>query len=67
MEERVFHGVVGRGRSESGDGRSESKGSRRGGGVGKVIRELKEGMAMGVDGIPREAWKYGGGDMERWV
>lgn len=53
----------------------EGEGTRRAGGeeglrreeVNKVIREIKEGKAMGVDGISGEAWKYGGVDMERWV
>lgn len=47
-------------------GTGEEEGLRRKE-VGKEIREIKEGKAMGVDGIPGEAWKYGGGDLERWV
>lgn len=27
--------------------------------VGNVIRKLQVGKAMGYDGIPNEAWKYG--------
>lgn len=51
----------------------EGEGTRRAGGeeglrreeVSKVIREIKKGKAMDVNGISGEAWKYGGVDMER--
>lgn len=34
----------------------------------KIIRKLREGKAWGLDGIPREVWKYGGGEMlEKWI
>jgi hypothetical protein len=53
-------------------------GKRRGGGKGEEERELsrkeikealkkmKEGKAMGIDGILGEAWKYGGEELEKW-
>jgi len=28
--------------------------------IERVVRGLKEGKAMGIDGIPNEVWKYGG-------
>jgi len=33
----------------------------------RVVRESKDGKAMGVDGIPDEVWKYGGAGMEEWI
>ncbi|KYN12238.1 hypothetical protein ALC57_15590, partial [Trachymyrmex cornetzi] len=29
--------------------------------IRRVIRNLKDGNTMGMDGIPNEVWKYGGG------
>lgn len=29
----------------------------------QVIRKLKDGKAMGEDGIPNKEWKYGGEDL----
>ncbi|XP_024876545.1 vicilin-like seed storage protein At2g18540 [Temnothorax curvispinosus] len=33
----------------------------------RAIRKLKDGKAMGRDGIPGEAWKYGGKELETWA
>jgi len=30
--------------------------------IRRAIRNLKEGKAIGIDGIPSEVWKYGGKD-----
>lgn len=35
--------------------------------VERVIGRLKEGKAMGVDGIPNEVWRYGGEEIKEWV
>lgn len=35
--------------------------------VKKAIRKIKEGKAMGKDGVPGEAWKYGGVEMEKCI
>lgn len=35
--------------------------------VKKAIRKIKEGKAMGKDGVPGEAWKYGGVEVEKWI
>ncbi|XP_024875210.1 ABC transporter F family member 4-like [Temnothorax curvispinosus] len=35
--------------------------------VRNVIKKLKAGKAIGNDGIPNEAWKYGGEEMEKWI
>lgn len=35
--------------------------------VRNVIRKLKTGKAIGRDGIPNEAWKFGGEEMEKWI
>ncbi|KYN20187.1 hypothetical protein ALC57_07477 [Trachymyrmex cornetzi] len=33
----------------------------------KVTGNLKDGKAMGLDGIPNKVWKYGGEEMEEWM
>lgn len=35
--------------------------------ISDVIKRLKEGKIGGIDGIPNEAWKYGGEGIEEWV
>jgi len=35
--------------------------------VRNAIGRLKIGKAIGSDGIPNEAWKYGGEEMEKWM
>ncbi|XP_020294895.1 golgin subfamily A member 6-like protein 2 [Pseudomyrmex gracilis] len=32
-----------------------------------AIKKIKDGKATGVDGIPGEAWKYGGDELRKWV
>ncbi|XP_071648497.1 uncharacterized protein [Temnothorax longispinosus] len=32
-----------------------------------VIKKLKTGKAIGNDGIPNEAWKFGGEEMVKWI
>jgi len=32
-----------------------------------ILRKVKDGKALGMDGVPGEAWKYGGEEMEEWV
>lgn len=32
-----------------------------------IIKKLKEGKAAGLDGIPNEAWRYGGEEVKDWV
>ena len=32
-----------------------------------MIDGLKDGKAIGNDGIPNEVWKYGGEDIKRWA
>jgi len=62
IEERV---VMGEGRRESGE-KEEERGLDRGE-IKEAIKKLKEGKAMGRDGIPGEAWKYGGEALEEWI
>ncbi|XP_026827634.1 golgin subfamily A member 6-like protein 22 [Ooceraea biroi] len=52
VEGRVVRGMEGRGGDE------EEEISRKE--VTEVLQKLKEGKAVGEDGIPNEAWKYGG-------
>jgi len=35
--------------------------------IKRILRRVKDGKAMGVDGIPDEVWKYGGEKIEKWV
>jgi len=35
--------------------------------IGRVVRQLKDGKAMGVDGIPNEVWKYDGKEIKEWM
>jgi len=35
--------------------------------IRKVVGKLKDGKAMGMDGIPNEVWRYGGEGTEEWV
>jgi len=32
-----------------------------------ILRKVKDGKALGVDGVPGEVWKYGGEGMEEWM
>jgi len=59
---RVVKG--GRERSREGEGNEEEISKEE---VRRVVKELKEGKAAGVDGIPSEMWKHGGGELEEWV
>jgi len=36
----------------------------RGGGINRIIRRLKDGTAIGVDGVPSEMGRYGGEEIE---
>ncbi|XP_024884283.1 trichohyalin-like [Temnothorax curvispinosus] len=35
--------------------------------IRNVIKKLKTGKAISNDGIPNEAWKYGGEEMVKWI
>jgi len=35
--------------------------------IRKILTRVRDGKAVEVDGIPGEAWKYGGEKMEEWV
>lgn len=66
---RLLGGVERRTVKESGD-RGEREGQRdkeeeidrRE--VRKVLGRMKDGKASGIDGIPREVWRYGGEELE---
>jgi len=62
VEERVIMGI-GRDRREEEEGVKEI--SRKE--ISDAIRKLKEGKAIGEDGIAREAWIYGGEVVEEWI
>ena len=53
VEKRVRMGGKGNRRKGEEEGISKEE-------IRKVLRRLKEGKAMGGDGIPNEAWKFGG-------
>ena len=59
VENRVMKGEGGRDKQDEKEIELEE--------VRNVIKKLKTGKAIGKDGIPNEAWKYGGEEMERWV
>jgi len=61
VERRVMRG---RERREEEEGEEEEISREE---VRRVVREMKDGKAMGVDGIPNEVWKYGGAGMEEWI
>jgi len=60
VERRVVQGKNRRGRREEEEDlrREEIRG---------ILKKVKDGKALGVDGIPGEAWKCGGEGMEEWV
>jgi len=62
MEERVIMGEGRRGRKEEDVERKLDIGEIR-----EAIKKLKEWKAMGRDGIPGEAWKFGGEALEEWI
>ena len=35
--------------------------------IRRVVKNLKDGMAGGGDGIQDEVWKYGGEEVEKWL
>jgi len=35
--------------------------------IRKILTGVRDGKAVGVNGIPGEAWKYGGEKMEEWI
>jgi len=47
--------------------RSEEEGEVEKEEIRRVLGKLKDGKAMGVDGVPNEVWKYGGEEIEGWV
>ncbi|XP_039312991.1 uncharacterized protein LOC120359478 [Solenopsis invicta] len=57
-ESRVMGGV---GREERLEGESELNRGEI------VLRKIKEGKAIGMDGVPGEAWKYGGEEIDEWI
>jgi len=32
-----------------------------------VLRKLKYGKTIGIDGVPNEMWKHGGEEIEGWI
>ncbi|XP_067207866.1 golgin subfamily A member 6-like protein 22 [Linepithema humile] len=57
--------VKGNGRRKKEEGDEEEEISREE--IKETIKRLRNGKAMGADGIPGEAWKYGGEEVEEWV
>jgi len=65
VERRVILGWERRigGRKEGIDEEKEISGDE----LKRAMKKLRDGKAIGLDGIPGEAWKYGGEKLERWV
>lgn len=68
--DRYFKGLlegvewrVRRGREMGEDGKEELKIEE----IREVIKRLKDGKAIGGDGVPNEVWKYKGGELENWL
>ncbi|XP_067212233.1 golgin subfamily A member 6-like protein 6 [Linepithema humile] len=57
--------VKGGERKKGEEGEEEEKISRKE--IKEAIKKLRNGKAMGVDGIPGKAWKYGEEEVEEWV
>lgn len=56
---RGYRDRRGKGNGEEGIGREEFR---------RAMGRLRNGKAAGIDGIPGEAWKYGGGEgLEKWA
>jgi len=62
IEERVVMGEGRRGSREEDEERELDRGEVR-----ETIKKIKEGKALGRDGIPGEAWKHGGEPLEEWI
>lgn len=60
VEGRVVSGI---GREKREEGEEELRKEE----VMEVIRKLKDGKAMGSDGIPNEVWKYGGEEVREGI
>jgi len=65
---RLLGGVEGRvvqGMDRRGNGEWEAELEREE--IRKILTRVRDGKAVGVDGIPGEAWKYGGERIEEWI
>lgn len=60
VEWRVVRGIGGNREGDGEEGLSRKE-------VREVIRKLKDGKAVGGDGIPNEVWKYGGEELEEAI
>jgi len=74
--EKILYGIIGRSGNEGKTReRKRERGKKGGRGwkeiigeeVKRALKRIKDGKAMGLDGIPEEAWKYSGERLERWV
>jgi len=52
---------------EKGERRTEEEEGIRREEIEKIVRGLKVGKAMGIDGVPNEVWKYGGEETVDWI
>lgn len=67
---RLLGGVerrVRRGRKTRSEGEEEEEKELGWKEVKKILENLKDGKAMGMDELSNEVWKYGGERMERWA
>lgn len=68
--EGIFYGVVGRGRGKGSEGeeakeRAEGEEDINREEVREVLRKMKDGKVMGLNGILGEVWRYGGDNLEK--
>jgi len=62
---RIEERVMGGGRNREGEGEEETEIDRKK--IREAIIKLKNGKAIGGDGIPEETWKYRGEALEEWI
>lgn len=71
--EEYFRGLLGRVGNKvvrgAEIGNRERNGEKRvsKGEISGAVKKLTNGKAAEIDEIPREVWRYGGGELERWV
>lgn len=64
---RLLGGVEHRIRDGEEKGRDDEEKVISGEEIEEAVRKIKEGKAVGIDGVPGEGWKYGGKEVRDWI